>query len=463
TGPRPQGPGRQPQPADRDVHRTRAARHRRYPRGERQPRRHRGQSQGAATDSRPVEPCRRRPAEGAGLHALVPVPAEHHRRDRRQLGEPASDARSRRHHRAVEPSRRAGRDAGDAGCGRRPRLTGPARAARCHGSAGRRGAVVRAVLRWRRRPADRREQRPAGRHHRRTDRRADPVISRGTRLKVLVFLVVSLAGTAFVGLRYVGLGDRLFGGTYLVHADFATAGGIFPNASVTYRGVPVGRVDAVRLHGGTARVELRLQRGVRVPADLHAVVAQRSAVGEQYVDLRPDTDSGPYLRGGDVIPTARTGTPLPVETLLANLDALVGSVNPRDLTVLIDELGAAFEGNETALRRLLDANSALLEDANRYLPQTVALIRDGQTVLATQVAEADAIRRWAAALAQFTETLRTADPDLRRLLAAGPPAAAELASVLHGLDPDVGPLLGNLITVNGIAVRRLDGIDQFLV
>jgi len=289
------------------------------------------------------------------------------------------------------------------------------------------------------------------------------VISRGTRLKVLVFLVVSLAGTAFVGLRYVGLGDRLFGGTYLVHADFATAGGIFPNASVTYRGVPVGRVDAVRLHGGTARVELRLQRGVRVPADLHAVVAQRSAVGEQYVDLRPDTDSGPYLRGGDVIPTARTGTPLPVETLLANLDALVGSVNPRDLTVLIDELGAAFEGNETALRRLLDANSALLEDANRYLPQTVALIRDGQTVLATQVAEADAIRRWAAALAQFTETLRTADPDLRRLLAAGPPAAAELTSLLHGLDPAVGSLLGNLITVNGIAVRRLNGIEQILV
>ena len=289
------------------------------------------------------------------------------------------------------------------------------------------------------------------------------MISRGTRLKVLVFLVVSLAGTAFVGLRYVGLGDRLFGGTYLVDADFATAGGIFPNASVTYRGVPVGRVDAVRLHGGTARVELRLQRGVRVPADLHAVVAQRSAVGEQYVDLRPDTDSGPYLRGGDVIPTARTGTPLPVETLLANLDALVGSVNPRDLTVLIDELGAAFEGNETALRRLLDANSALLEDANRYLPQTVALIRDGQTVLATQVAEADAIRRWAAALAQFTETLRTADPDLRRLLAAGPPAAAELTSLLHGLDPAVGSLLGNLITVNGIAVRRLNGIEQILV
>jgi phospholipid/cholesterol/gamma-HCH transport system substrate-binding protein len=289
------------------------------------------------------------------------------------------------------------------------------------------------------------------------------VISRGTRLKVLVFLVVSLAGTAFVGLRYVGLGDRLFGGTYLVHADFATAGGIFPNASVTYRGVPVGRVDAVRLHGPVARVELLLRRGVRVPADLHAVVAQRSAVGEQYVDLRPDTDTGPYLRNGDVIATARTGTPLPVETLLTNLDALVGSINPRDLTVLIDELGTAFEGNETALRRLLDANSALLDEANRYLPQTVALIRDGQTVLATQVAQADAIRRWAAALAQFTETLRTSDPDLRRLLAAGPPAATELTGLLHGLDPAIGSLLGNLITVNGIAVRRLNGIEQILV
>jgi phospholipid/cholesterol/gamma-HCH transport system substrate-binding protein len=289
------------------------------------------------------------------------------------------------------------------------------------------------------------------------------MITRTVKLQVLTFLVVSLLGVAFVGLRYVGIGDQLFGGGYVVHADFASAGGIFTNAAVTYRGVPVGRVGAVRLAGNGVRVDLKLQGGVPIPTGLRAVVTERSAVGEQYVDLRPDTDSGPFLRGGDVIPASRTGTPLAVEALLANLDALVRSVNGEDLTILINELGTAFEHNESAFRKILDSSDALLSDANRYLPETLDLIRDARTVLSTQVDSADAIRRWAAALAKLTDTLRSSDPDLRRLLANGPPAATQLIELLRDLTPTIGTLLGNLVTVNGIAARRLPGIEQILV
>jgi phospholipid/cholesterol/gamma-HCH transport system substrate-binding protein len=288
------------------------------------------------------------------------------------------------------------------------------------------------------------------------------VITRTVRLQVLAFLVVSLLGVGYVSMRYIGLGDYVFGGGYLVRAEFATAGGIFPNAAVTYRGVPVGRVSGVRLRGGGVEVDLHLTRA-GIPADLHAVTTVRSAVGEQYVDLRPDTDTGPYLRDGDVIPASRTGTPLPVETLLSNLDSLVRSVDGRDLTVLIDELGTAFEGNADALRRLVDATDGLVNGAVDALPQTLALIRDGRTVLATQQDELDAIRRWAASLDQLSATLRQADPDLRRLLAAGPPAATQLIGLLRDLDPTIGTLLGNLVTVDGIAARQLPGIEQILV
>jgi phospholipid/cholesterol/gamma-HCH transport system substrate-binding protein len=97
------------------------------------------------------------------------------------------------------------------------------------------------------------------------------VIGRTAKLQVLVFLVVSVLGVGYVGLRYVGFGA----GGFRVHADFAEAGGIFANAPVTYRGVPVGRVDAVTLTDGGVRAELRLDRGVRVPERLRAVVAHR--------------------------------------------------------------------------------------------------------------------------------------------------------------------------------------------
>ena len=38
-----------------------------------------------------------------------------------------------------------------------------------------------------------------------------------------------------------------------------------------------------------------------IPSDVVAVVANRSAIGEQYVDLQPQNDTGPYLRDGSTI------------------------------------------------------------------------------------------------------------------------------------------------------------------
>jgi len=289
------------------------------------------------------------------------------------------------------------------------------------------------------------------------------VISRSVQLQVLAFLVAGLVGIVYVGLEYAGLGDRLLGRGTTVYADLGQAGGLFANAPVTYRGVPVGRVRSVTLHQGGARARLHLDDGVLVPAGTRAVVAQRSAVGEQFLDLRPDGDAGPYLRDGSVIPRERTGTPLAPETLLANLDALVRSVDPQALTVVIDELGTAFEGNEHALRHLLDAGELILDSATATLPQTRTLLADGRTVLRTQEESAEAIRQWAKGLAQIAATLRSSDADLRRVIADAPPAARELVSLLDGVEPSIGPLLAALVAVNGVAARRLPGIEQILV
>jgi phospholipid/cholesterol/gamma-HCH transport system substrate-binding protein len=79
------------------------------------------------------------------------------------------------------------------------------------------------------------------------------------------------------------------------------------------------------------------------------------------------------------------------------------------------------------------------------------------------VASADAIRRWAAALADLAATVRAADPDLRRLLTHAPPAVRELAALLRDLEPAIGTLLGNLVATGAVAVRRLAGIEQILV
>jgi phospholipid/cholesterol/gamma-HCH transport system substrate-binding protein len=288
------------------------------------------------------------------------------------------------------------------------------------------------------------------------------MIPRRVKLQVLIFVIISAVGVSFVGLRYVGVGDAIIGDGYVVRADFAQSGGIFTNAAVTYRGVQIGRVGDLSLTPGGVRVELRIDGGVEVPASARAVVTNRSAVGEQYVDLRPDTKAGPLLQDGSVIPRERTSGPLAVETLLLNLDKLVNSVDRQDLKVVIDELGRAFDGTGPSLQSLLDSGDALLTAADQNLPETLALIRDGKTVLDTQVASGSAIRSWASSLASLSAQLKTSDPDLRRLLANGPGASTELTALLNGLRPSLGFLLGNLIVVGQIQGRRINGLEQIL-
>ena len=200
------------------------------------------------------------------------------------------------------------------------------------------------------------------------------MIRRGVKVQLAVFLLITVVGISFVSARYIGLGDLFLGSGYVVTVDLPESGGIFENAEVTYRGVAVGRVDRLRLADNGVHVDLRLERGVTVPRDTDAVVENRSAVGEQYVDLQPRSQGGPFLADGDRIASDRTRTPLHTETLLLNLDRLVNSVDRRDLVVVIDELGRAFSGTGPDLQRLLDSGDALTRAAVDALPETIRLI-----------------------------------------------------------------------------------------
>ncbi|WP_163567655.1 MCE family protein [Fodinicola feengrottensis] len=289
------------------------------------------------------------------------------------------------------------------------------------------------------------------------------MITLRTKIQVAVFVLVALLGVSFVSANYVGLGDTLFNRTYVVSADFSRAGGIFQNAAVTYRGFQVGKVLQVSLIPGGVRATMQLTRDTKIPSSSRAVVTDRSAVGEQYIDLRPATGAGPFLVD-NTIPMSRTGTPLPLEDILLNLDKLVGSVNQQDLSVVIDELGKAFNGEAGQnLDRLLDNTTALVNDAQIYLPQTLQLIADGRIVLSTQEASASDIRQWASSLAGLSGQLKASDPDLRQLLAVTPGAATEVTNLVRQLQPNLGFLLANLLTTNQVAVRRLDGIEQILI
>ena len=290
------------------------------------------------------------------------------------------------------------------------------------------------------------------------------MITRTTRLQLLAFALVALLGMSYVGFRYVGLDRLVFGGGYEVSAEFADSGGVFVNAEVTYRGVAVGRVSDMALTDDGVEVTLDIDPDApEIPADAAAAVANRSAVGEQYVDLRPDDAAGPFLGQGSVIPVERTSIPIPVEQLLLDVDGLVTSIDTEDLRTVVDELGIAFAGAGDDLARLIDNGDLLLTRAEESLPQTLTLITDGQTVLQTQVDSRTAIQSWAADLRLLADTLVSSDADLRSLLVNAPDAGAALQQLVVDAGPGLGSLIRNVDVLNDVTTPRLDGVEQLLV
>ncbi|MGW0419124.1 MCE family protein [Streptomyces sp. NPDC003015] len=291
------------------------------------------------------------------------------------------------------------------------------------------------------------------------------MITRTVKVQLLAFAVVTAVGVSYVGAEYTGLVDAVLGHGYTVRADFADSGGIYSGAEVTYRGVPVGRVGALRLTGSDGvSVSLDIKDGApHIPADTLAVVANRSAVGEQYVDLQPRTSHGPYLLDGSSIPRGSTRVPLPTTDLVLSLDRLVNSVGKDDLRVTVDELGKAFSGTGPNLSRLVDSGNALVESASDSLPQTISLIEDSRKVLKTQADQGSSIKSFAHDLAALSAQFKSSDGDLRKLIGNATPAAQQVNSLLKSTGPRLSVLLANLISGGQVTLAHLPGVEQALV
>ena len=288
------------------------------------------------------------------------------------------------------------------------------------------------------------------------------MLTRTTRIKLVVFAVIAVLVIGYTAFHYANLG-RLFGlrGYYVVQMELANGGGIFPQADVTYRGVSVGRVGVVRLTPTGVEADLNISNSAPpIPASLQASVANLSAVGEQYVNLRPATDSGPYLTQGSVIPLRKTSLPLPVTSLLTSVNQLATSVPLGELRTVLNELATGFVGTGASLQALIDGQSRFISAAGTALPQTTTLIQDGQTVLATQNAEAAAFRSFAASSRLFAQQLVSSDADLRRLFANGAPAATQVAGLITDNAPTLGALIANLLTISQITLIRGPALQE---
>ncbi|MDT5297502.1 MAG: phospholipid/cholesterol/gamma-HCH transport system substrate-binding protein, partial [Mycobacterium sp.] len=286
------------------------------------------------------------------------------------------------------------------------------------------------------------------------------MLTRFVRNQLIIFTIASVVGVAVMLFGYMQVPTLIGLGRIDVKLELSATGGLYRFSNVTYRGVGVGKVTDVKLTDTGAEATLTLDTSPKIPKDVQANVLSVSAVGEQYVDLRPRTDSGPFLTDGSVISVQDTTIPQAVGPMLDQVSTLVDSFPKEKLSRLLDEAYTAFNGAGYDFGSLLDSGSKLTADTNSVSDQFRSLIDDSGPLLDTQAQTTDSIRTWARSLAGITEQVANNDPQVRTILERGPGFAQEVSGLLTDLKPTLPVLLANLTTLGQILVTYNPSLEQ---
>src|SRR6202021_1482915 len=199
------------------------------------------------------------------------------------------------------------------------------------------------------------------------------MLTRFVRIQLAIFAIVGIVGIVAMALFYIQLPTLLGIGRMTVTLELPSTGGLYRFSNVTYRGVQVGKVTAVALTANGAKATLSLGTSPKIPANLQADVLSVSAVGEQFVDLRPRTDSGPYLHNGSVIAMHTPTIPQAVGPMLDQVNALIKSLPKNKIGQLLDESFQAFTGAGYDLGSLTDSAARISPASNSIVDRTRAL------------------------------------------------------------------------------------------
>lgn len=289
------------------------------------------------------------------------------------------------------------------------------------------------------------------------------MLTRFVRIQLIVFTIASVVGVGAMVFVYLQAPVLLGFGRIAVTLQLPRTGGLYEFSNVTYRGVEVGKVTDVRPTRDGATVTMSLKTSPKIPADLEATVRSVSAVGEQYVDLAPRSDDGPYLVDGSVITGDESSIPQAVGPMLEQMSALVESIPKGSLSGLLDESFNALNGTGQDLGALFDSSARLAADVNAAAARTRTLIEDGRPLLDGQAAKADAITTWARSVAGISRQIATDDAQVRTILQTGPGTADEASRLLNEVKPTLPVLLANLTSVGKVGVAYHPSLEQLLV
>jgi len=240
--------------------------------------------------------------------------------------------------------------------------------------------------------------------------------------------------------------------TRKISAYFDQTIGVYAGSDVRVLGVKVGTIDSVTPEGTQVRVDMSVDRSIRIPAGAQAVVVAPSVVSDRYVQLAPVYTGGATMTDNAVIPVARTATPVELDQLYQSLDKVSSDLGPN---------GANKNGSLSDLLNTLASN---LNGNGQNLHDTITQLSQLATTLDSNK---DNLFATVDNLAQFTQTLANSDATVRKFtqqldnvsgFLAG--QRGQLAAAVSQLGTALGQVQGFIQNNRGMIKSNVDNLQQ---
>jgi phospholipid/cholesterol/gamma-HCH transport system substrate-binding protein len=274
--------------------------------------------------------------------------------------------------------------------------------------------------------------------------------------------LAAMAAVVLVGLIVAGaavLVRNTFFGPKTITAYFTTATAIYPGDEVRVSGVKVGSIKSIQPQGTHARMTLKVDRDVPIPADAKAVIVEQNLVAARYVQLTPAYRTrGPVMPDGAVIPVERTAVPVEWDEVKTQLMRLATDLGPKSgvsgtsVGRFIDSAANALEGNGDKLRQTLGQLSGVGRILANGSGNIVDIIKNLQTFVT-------ALRDSNIQLVQFNDRLAT-------LTSVVDDSRSELDAALTDLSTAVGEVqrfIAGSRNQTSEQIARLADVTQILV
>ena len=261
----------------------------------------------------------------------------------------------------------------------------------------------------------------------------------------IVALVVAIAAM-------VGIGIELF--TPPAHktavAYLPVAIHLYPGSEVDVLGVKVGTVTSVTPEGDRVKVVLSYDADRKVPVGAELVVDEPTLVADRVVELTPVYSDGPVLPDHAVIPMARTGVPVELDQLSANLVQLADALGPNgangngSLTRFLQVMAANLRGEGARGHTTISRLSQLLTTLGHNRQAMFSTVRNLQS-FANELAAHDAETR------SFTTDLADVSGQLAR-------ESTSFRAALRNLAVALGDVAGFIHRNRAALARDVDGL-----